>query len=51
MGRVRLIGGAVGVADEMDGGVVDLKIAEEDSRAQEAQDADAGAKAIDGGVG
>jgi hypothetical protein len=50
MGRLRLICVAVWVADEMDGGVVHFEIAKEDAGAEKAQDADAGAEAIDGGV-
>jgi hypothetical protein len=50
MGGMRLVSGTVGVVDEVDGGVVDFEIAEEDARAPEAQDADAGADAIDSGV-
>ena len=48
---MRLVGGSVRVIDEVDGGMVDFEIAEKDARAEDAKNAEAGADAIDGGVG
>jgi hypothetical protein len=46
-----LVGGAIGIDDEMQGGAEDLEIAEADGGAPETEQADAYAEAIDAGVG
>ena len=47
---MRLVGRAVFVGDEMDGGVVDIEVLETNARAPEAEQAEAHGEPIDAGV-